>query len=137
MHESLESLIRAGYLGSPGQMGYLGSPGQIPGVIPIAMMFLPAIESAILAPVRMQREIDAIRAIEAIRWSAAGSGGKLPASLADLQQCPVPMDPVTGAPFIYRVEEDKAVLELPAPEGKDPEHFGKRYNIRLSTAAAQ
>ena len=111
--------------------GYLGSYGQMPGVIPIASLFLPAIESAVLAPVRMQRDIAALQVIEAVRMAAADADGKLPSSLSDMQKCPAPRDPVTGAPFIYKVEGGKAVLELPPPEGKSAETFGKRYEITL------
>jgi len=129
MRDSFESLRQEGYLG--------GSLGQVPGVLPIAQMFLPAIESAILSPTRMQRELDALRTIEALRWTTAASGGKLPASLADLQQCPAPIDPVTGTPFVYRLEDDTAIIELSPPERMDPQHFGKRYKIRIGTVAGK
>ncbi len=110
--------------------GYLGSPGQIPGVLPIAALLLPAIESAVLAPIRTERDIAALQTIEAIRMSAANSAGTLPPALSDLQQFPARIDPVTGNQFMYHVQEGRAVLELPPPEGRSAEHYGKRYELR-------
>ncbi len=113
--------------------GYIGSHGKIAGVLPIVALFLPAIEPATLAPVRLQREVAALQTIEAIRMVAANADGKLPGSLGEMQQCPAPLDPITGAPFAYKVENGKAILELPPPEGKSAKHFGKRYEISLKS----
>ncbi len=117
------------------QEGHLSGSGGLPGVIPIAAMFLPAIESATFAPVRVQRELDALRAIEAIR-AAASSGQGLPDSLSAENHWPVPIDPVTGHSLIYRREGDRAILELPPPEGKSASHFGKQYILRISDQPA-
>ncbi len=128
MHATFESLRRD---------GYFNTSLRFSGVLPIAAIFLPAIESAVLAPVRTQRELDALRTIEAIRCQAAATGGKLPASLSDLQQVPAPLDPVTGTAYIYRTEGVTAVLELPPPEGRSPSQFGKQYKLRVSDAKPQ
>ncbi len=111
--------------------GYLEPYGRTSGVLPIASVFLPAIEPAILAPTRMQRDIAVLQTIEALRMAAAEVGGKWPNALSELQQCPAPLDPITGASFIYKVEHGKAVLELPPPEGKPADTFGKRYEVSL------
>ncbi len=117
------------------QEGYLSGPGRLPGVIPIAALFLPAIESATFAPVRVQRELDALRVIEAIR-AAASTGNALPDSLSGQSDWPVPIDPVTGNPFVYRREGDRSVLEMPPPEGRSASHFGKQFILRISDQQA-
>ncbi len=62
----------------------------------------------------MRRDVSiaADRAIEAIRMHAAQNGGKLPRSLADVSVVPVPNNPWLGTPFPYKVEGDKATLEV-------------------------
>jgi hypothetical protein len=57
---------------------------------------------------RADRRIAALRCVEAVRLYAAGHDGKLPASLDDLKDTPVPDDPATGKPFGYRVVGDRA-----------------------------
>ena len=47
-----------------------------------------------------------------------GPGGELPAALADVTVVPVPLDPVTGKPFEYRLEGETAVLVGPATAGR-------------------
>jgi hypothetical protein len=65
----------------------------------------------------LDRQIAALRCVEAVRLYAAGHGGKLPAALADIKEVPVPHDPVTGKPFAYRLEGRSAALEGPATGG--------------------
>ncbi len=114
------------------EQGHL-SAGGAPGAVPVAGMIFVATEGAALAPVRLQREIAALQTIEAIRMSTAEQNGQLPKSLAELENSPAPMDPVTGAPFVYSVEDGRAVLVLPPPEGREAQRFGKRYVITLKT----
>ena len=115
--------------------GYFGQPGRIPGVIPIAALLSPAIEPATFAPVRMQREIAVLQTIEAIRMAAADANGQLPVSLGDLQQCPTPIDPLTGQLIEYECHEGRAVLTLAPPEGRSAEHFGEKYVLTLGKPA--
>ena len=63
---------------------------------------LPSLARIYAVPHRLQREIDALRAVEAIRDHAAEHGG-LPQNLADCR-LPVPADPMTGRAFGYEVE---------------------------------
>jgi hypothetical protein len=62
---------------------------------------------------RTDRRIAALECVEALRLYAA-QNGKWPAALADVIDVPVPTDPVTGKPFEYRVQENKAVLAAPS-----------------------
>ena len=74
----------------------------------------------ISAPDRLQRQVDALRCIEALRLYAAAHKGKLPARLDDITVVPIPTDPVTSKPFGYRTAGDTAMLSAPPPPGQTP-----------------
>ncbi len=59
---------------------------------------------------RTVREIDSLRTIEAIRLYAYSHDEKLPGSLDDIKEVPIPQNPLTGKPFQYHLEGDTAVL---------------------------
>jgi hypothetical protein len=61
---------------------------------------------------RTDRRIAALECVEALRLYAA-QNRRWPAALTDITDVPAPTDPVTGKPFEYRVQEDKAVLAAP------------------------
>jgi hypothetical protein len=85
--------------------------------LPITVFLLPAINRVVLSRARLERQFDSLRCVEAIRLHAAGHGGKLPATLADIKEVPLPVCPATGKPFEYRLEGDTAFLSTPdAPE---------------------
>jgi hypothetical protein len=86
--------------------------------LPLAALFLPAVQKVFTARARTDRRIAALRCVEAVRLYAAAHGGKLPPALADVKEVPVPDDPVTGKPFLYRVAAGVATLEGPAPPGE-------------------
>jgi hypothetical protein len=71
------------------------------------------------ARVGVERRINALRCLEAIRAYAAAHAGKLPASLDDVKDVPIPLDPVTGKAFVYKVADGKATLESPEVAGED------------------
>lgn len=78
----------------------------------------PAEIAASLRDVRLRqaaldRRVAAFRVIEAIRWHASANEGTLPASLDAIEVIPVPVDPITGRPFVYRTERQSALLESP------------------------
>ena len=58
---------------------------------------------------QLEQQIALLRHVEALRLYAAGHGGKLPAKLSDIS-VPLPVDPVTGKPFVYAVEGTTAHL---------------------------
>ncbi len=93
----------------------------------IAGMILPAIQQVRSAEMRTQRDIDALRVIEALRMHAA-STGKFPMKLSDVKVVEAPANPATGKPFEYRLDGETAVLELPRSDGIV---YSKRYVISL------
>jgi hypothetical protein len=70
---------------------------------------------------RTQRRIAALQTLEAIRWHAATHHGQLPERLADITVTPIPNDPYTGQPFLYRRTADGFILEAPPPAGEKPD----------------
>jgi hypothetical protein len=91
---------------------YLGPGPTTREPIPINSLLLPAIRGAGDAMIRRDVSVAADRAIEAIRMHAAQNGGKLPQSLAEVSVVPVPNNPWLGTPFPYKVDGDKATLEV-------------------------
>lgn len=80
--------------------------------LPILSLLLPASPSAYDAMIRREVSVAADRVIEALRMQAAHDGGKLPASLAEITVVPVPNNPRTGQPFPYRLDGNRATLEV-------------------------
>jgi len=76
---------------------------------------------------RMDRDIAALRCIEAIRLYAASHDGNLPAALEAITAVPVPTDPMTGKPFPYEPTGKTAVLTLPKLDEQTAP--GKRYEL--------
>jgi hypothetical protein len=68
---------------------------------------------AIWSRARVERKINALRCVEAVRAYAATHDGKLPASLEDVKDLPIPVDPVTGKLFRYTRDRDTATLDAP------------------------
>jgi hypothetical protein len=62
------------------------------------------------AQARLDQRIALLRCVEALRLYAADHACKLPAKLEDID-LPLPVDPVTGKPFSYKVEGDTAHLQ--------------------------
>jgi hypothetical protein len=105
------------------------------GGIPIAELLLPAVQNVIFARTRLDRRIAALRCVEAIRLYAAAHDGKLPQSLSDIKDVPIPIDPVTGKSFQYRVEKGMALLTGPWPQGlPQSEANTLRYELVLANA---
>ncbi len=86
-----------------------------------------------LAPLRLDRQLDALQCVEAIRLDATTHGGKLPMSLEAIVATPCPVDPATGTPFRYEVAGDSATLDGPIPPGA-PDHptSAIRYALKLA-----
>ncbi len=101
------------------------------GMSDLATILLPALTRAYGHTTIFDRQIAALRSIEAVRLYAAGHEGKLPASLGDITEVPIPIDPITGEPFQYKLDDDKAVLEWAPPPGFSPKH-GTRYELLIA-----
>jgi hypothetical protein len=82
----------------------------------IADLLLPAINAARSAQVRQDWQKNALLAVEALRMHAAIQGA-FPESLDDIRVVPVPKNPITGEPYVYRLEDGMAVLELRFTDG--------------------
>jgi hypothetical protein len=80
----------------------------------------------------LEQRFAVLRCIEALRLHAAENDGKLPARLADVK-LPLPVDPMTGKAFEYRLDGDVASLHPTPPRGRenDPE-INKRYEVTIT-----
>jgi hypothetical protein len=88
--------------------------------IPLASYLIPAVQKVFSVTTQLDRQLAALRCIEAIRLYAAGHEGKLPAALSEITEVPIPVDPMTGKDFDYKMEENKATLSAPPPAGEKP-----------------
>jgi len=94
------------------------------------VMLMPALNRVHYIQARTQRRIAALCCVEAIRMYAAENDDKLPSRLQEITQVPVPVDPMTGKDFPYRIEDGIAILEGPAPQGQRAKD-GFRYEITV------
>jgi hypothetical protein len=90
-----------------------------------AMVFMPflpmdsgdavtaSVQRLHLAPARLDRRVAELRVVEAIRLHASANGWRLPESLDAIEVVTVPVDPISGKPFVYRVEGESATLDAP------------------------
>jgi hypothetical protein len=74
------------------------------------MELAPNFDRALLQFARVQRMEVEVQCIEALRAFAAAHGGKLPATLDELVDTPVPVDPMTGKPLGYEAHGVSATL---------------------------
>ncbi len=102
------------------------------GVNPF-MPLLPAVSRAYLNLVRLDRQIAALRCIEAARAYAAGHDHRWPRALSEIKELPIPLDPMTGKEFTYSVDAAGVVftLDAPSPQADDPQG-GFRYQVTLA-----
>ncbi|QDU58788.1 hypothetical protein [Aeoliella mucimassa] len=98
-------------------------------LLPIGSLLLPAITAARSAEVRTDRDVQALRVIEALRMHAAENNATWPESLDAITCVPVPNNPATGEPFEYHLQDDTAVLVLPMSDGL---RIQKRYELKLA-----
>jgi hypothetical protein len=91
-------------------------------VIPFGKLLLPSLRNVRAAQARLDREVAALRVLEALRLYATEHRGQLPKQLSDIAQVPLPNDPVTGKAFDYQSSDGHAVLNSPAPPHGPVEH---------------
>ena len=73
-----------------------------------------------------------MQTLEAIRLQAAADQGKLPKQLSDVKVVPVPLDPMTGTAFQYKVDGNQATLYGPTPPGEEKsKHLSITYVLNL------
>jgi hypothetical protein len=85
------------------------------------------------AQVRLEQRLALLRCVEALRLHAADHDGKLPAKLADVS-LPLPVDPVTGKAFVYKLEGGTALLRGTPPRGLEQ---NAAYNVRYEVTIAK
>lgn len=95
-------------------------------------MLDPALNQMRMAPLRLERQFDALQCIEAIRLHADAHEGKLPASLDAITDAPVPIDPMTGKSFAYTRDGDTAVMSAPMPPGLAIPQYAIEYVLNLA-----
>jgi tetratricopeptide (TPR) repeat protein len=94
--------------------------------------FLPPLRPMYQAQLRQHRFFSVLRAIEAMRMYAARHG-KWPAALSDVHEVPVPNDPTTGAPFVYQISGNNAILTM--VEHRLSSGMEYEYRLRLREAS--
>ncbi len=100
--------------------------------IPLASLLLPTIEPTLLGREGLERQFAAYRVIEAIRLYAANHEGKLPPTLAHIKEVPLPVCPVTGKSFEYRLDGDRGFLSAPpVPKSVGDRIQPMRYEITM------
>ena len=77
---------------------------------------------------RAEKQIEVLRCIEALRLYAAGHDGRLPASLDEIKEVPIPLNPMTGKPFSYHLDGATAILDA---DGK-PDWSRRQYRIEVA-----
>jgi hypothetical protein len=97
--------------------------------VPLASMSVSNLAEAAFSFAQVEREIAALRCIEALRLYAAAHDGKLPATLDEIKEVPIPLNPVTGKAFGYRVEGSTAVLDADGGPAGTP---WPQYRITLA-----
>lgn len=81
-------------------------------LVPTASLDLPVWKnSAGERFARTDRQLAALRCIEALRLYTATHEGKLPTTLDEIKEVPIPLNPVTGKAFGYRLDGQTAVLD--------------------------
>ena len=93
-------------------------------------MYLPALSRVRFLGVRLCRDIDLLRTIEALRLHAAANQGRFPNTLNDVTVVPIPNDPVTGDPFVYD-STDARHVRLEAPEAEEQTHKRPVFELAL------
>ena len=90
-----------------------GQFASMRAVVRTAPRCAASLQSARRASVRADRQIAILRILESLRIYAANHEGHLPQQLSDITEVPIPDDPVTGQPFEYKLEGDRALLQGP------------------------
>jgi hypothetical protein len=87
------------------------SEGHLPG-----RLFLPALGKVQARQNLLERNLAALRVVEAVRMYAAAHEGRLPEKLGDVTEVPLPDDPGTGKPFEYTRDGEAAMVVSKAPD---------------------
>lgn len=97
--------------------------------VPLGSSLLPAISAVHRAAARSKRRQEVLRIVEALRLYAARHEGRLPEKLSDVSEVPIPINPLTGKAFGYKLDGKTAVLDAAGPPNGSP----RRYRISMAT----
>jgi hypothetical protein len=92
---------------------------------PFVGLLMPALSQAVRAEVRIRQQRELLRTIEALRLHVAATNA-IPSSLDEIEIVPVPNDPATGAPFDYRVYDDRVEIRVDDIPGQRSVYVWKR-----------
>jgi hypothetical protein len=81
---------------------------------------LPAVTKVSFAQARLERHIAALRCVEAVRMYAAAHEGKPPVALDAITDVPIPLDPVTGKAFEYKIDGNRVTIYGSPPGRQKP-----------------
>jgi hypothetical protein len=135
-HEDRDDYYRAAYLPYPQARRVLDGAAKRLREAPVseahlpAHLLLPALDRVMQSQVRLERNLAALRVIEALRMHAAAHDGKLPDKLDDVSVVPIPEDPGTGKPFEYSRTGDTATL-VSQIAGEPQAGSGIRYRVTI------
>jgi hypothetical protein len=91
----------------------------------------PSVLKVCRAQARLEQRIAQLRHVEALRMYASEHHGKLPQRLADIA-VPLPVDPFTGKPFLYRLEGSTAHVRGSPPPGEEKiPGFNVRFEVTI------
>jgi hypothetical protein len=94
---------------------------------------LSRVDKVKMAQARLDQRLGLLRCVEALRLYAAEHDGKLPAKLDDIK-LPLPVDAVTGKPFVYELKGDTAIVRGTPPPGMEKI---AAYNVRYEVTIAK
>jgi hypothetical protein len=98
----------------------------------IASILMPATTRISRTFGRVDRQLAALMAVQAIRAYAADHHGQFPAKLEDVLETPIRVNPMTGKMFDYRVEGAAATLSDVTSPGSDlNKGFPLIYTLRI------
>jgi hypothetical protein len=120
---------------APWQIDALGASGANPeagnGGDSLLTDLVPCILKDRRALGRLEQRIALLRHVEALRLYAADHDGRLPARLTEVR-VPLPLDPFTGKPFVYKIEAATAHLDGSPPRGEEHNPcFKVRYEVTI------
>jgi hypothetical protein len=101
-------------------------------IVPLAKLQLPAVSAAMAAQARTQQAFTMQMTVEALRLYAARHNGQLPKELGDVTEVPLPDDPWTGKPFVYRLSGERATLEATPPPEMPRNYWNADFEITIT-----
>ncbi len=101
---------------------------KAPADAPSSLFTPPALVKFKMAQARLDQRLAYLRVVEALRLHAAEGTGVTPPESLDELKLPIPLDPVTGKPFVYRVTDGVVTLTGGDPMTGTPSRV---YTIRM------